>query len=99
MLNREFVIGARDRAFQEAPDVFNAVRINIYISTDVLFVLMGHNLVLHVGIPGTAIGTLIISDNDLGLRSRMLFDKTIQRLSIRPFNHLQSDFAALAESP
>ena len=92
MLDREFVIGTRDRALQQTPDVLNAVRMNV--TTDIFFRTMVDDFVFSVGISNPTISSPIVGDDDFRIGCRMIFDEPMQRLPIRSVNNLQSDFAA-----
>lgn len=53
MLDRQLVIGTRDRAFQQAPDVLNTVRIDTI--TNIFIGAVIDNLMLRVGISNASV--------------------------------------------
>ena len=90
MLDRQLVIGTRDRALQQAPDVFNAVGMDV--ATNVFFGAMVDDLMLRIMVPNAPVGLPIIGDDDFGIICRILLDEAMQRLPIRPVDDLQPDF-------
>src|SRR5712692_11052703 len=92
MLDRQLMISARNRPLEQAPDVFNAVRMNV--ATDILFGLMVDDLMLRIVICNPAIGIVIIRDNDFCIGSRMVINKPMQRLPICSINDLQPILSA-----
>ena len=67
------MIGARDGAFQQAPDVLNAVRMDV--ATDIFFGAVIDDFMLRVMVPYSTIGSPIVRDDDFGIRCCMVFDK------------------------
>src|SRR6266404_7571335 len=92
MLDRQFVIGARDRAFQQAPDILNAIRMDV--ATDVFFDAMVDDLMLCIMVTDPPIGPPIVRDDDFGIWSSMLLNESMQCLPICSVVDLQPDFSA-----
>ena len=92
MLHGEFVIGTRNRAFQEAPDILDAVRMDV--PSDIFFCVMVDNFMLRIVVPDPSVGSPIVGDDDLSIMGRVFLDECVQGLPIRSIDDLQSDFPA-----
>ena len=81
MLDRQLVIGPCDGALQEAPDILNAVRVNV--STNVLFGAVVDDLMLCVVVSNPTVGLPVIGNDDFSIGRSVVLDKVVQGLSIR----------------
>ena len=92
MLDREFMIGTCDGAFQQTPDVLDPIGMNV--TPDIFFGAMVDDLMLGVVIADPSISSPIVGDDHFGIKGRVLLDEAVERPPIRPVNHLQSYFSA-----
>ena len=92
MLDRQLVIGASNRAFQQAPDVLDPVR--MHVATDVLFGAMVHDFVLRVMVSNSSIGSPIVGNDDFCIWGCVVLNEIVEGLPIRAVDDLQSNFPA-----
>src|SRR6185437_7049887 len=92
MLHGELVIGTRNRPFQKAPNIFNSVGMNV--TTCPFFLNVVYSLMHGVVVANSFVGWEFVRNNDFGIRSRMLFKKSMKGLSISFIDDLQPNFPA-----
>ena len=91
MLHADLMVRADDRPFQEAPDAFNAVRMNVAMHP--LLRAMVDRLVLGVRVGDTFVARMLIGVDVLRLRGRRLVDEVMELLLVHPSQRLDPNRA------
>ncbi len=96
MLCAELMIRPDNRPFEKAPDVLDAV--GVELSAHPFFLRMVDGLVVGVEVGDSLVADPLVRDDHLGLRVRMLLDELVQGLSVSSLDYLQANLSPTLDS-